>query len=61
MWKSAIFSLTAATSYKKFDDVSGDPESIVKQQLAASARKSFADLRTAHLADHQALFRRVTD
>ena len=52
--------ITAATSYRKYDDVSGDPESIVKQQLAASARKSFADLHAAHLADYQALFRRVT-
>ena len=52
--------ITAATSYKKFDDVSGDPESIVKQQLAAAARKTFAKLRAAHLADYQALFRRVT-
>jgi alpha-L-fucosidase 2 len=52
--------ITAATSYRKFDDVGGDPESIVKKQLAASARKSFADLRAAHLADYQALFRRVT-
>ena len=52
--------IAAATSYKKFDDVSGDPESIVKQQLAAAAKKSFAELRAAHLADYQALFRRVT-
>jgi len=52
--------ITAATSYKKFDDVSGDPESIAKKQLAAAAKKSFAKLRAAHLADYQALFGRVT-
>ena len=51
---------TAATGYKKFDDVSGDPESIGKQHLAAAARKPFTKLRAAHLADYQALFRRVT-
>jgi len=51
--------ITAATSYKKFDDVSGDPESIVQRQLAAAERKSFDELHAAHLADYQALFRRV--
>ena len=57
---SVTFLITAATSFKKFDDVSGDPESIVKQQLAAASKKSFAKLRDAHLKDYQALFRRVT-
>jgi len=51
--------ITAATSYKRFDDVSGDPESVTKQQLAAAAKKSFAKLRAGHLADYQPLFRRV--
>jgi alpha-L-fucosidase 2 len=57
---SVTFLIAAATSYKKFDDVSGDPESLVKKQLAAAAKKSFAKLRDAHLKDYQALFRRVT-
>ena len=52
--------ITAATSYRKFDDVSGDPEGIAKNQLAAAAKKSFAGLREAHVKDFQALFRRVT-
>ncbi len=56
----ATLLITAATSFKQFDDVSGDPESIVKQQLVAAARKSFAGLRAAHIEDYQALFRRVT-
>jgi alpha-L-fucosidase 2 len=51
--------IAAATSYKKFDNISGDPESIVKQQLAAASSKSFAKLRAAHLKDYQALFHRV--
>jgi alpha-L-fucosidase 2 len=51
--------ITVATSYRRFDDVSGDPEVVVKQELAAAAKKSFAKLRQAHLADYQALFRRV--
>ena len=52
--------ITAATGYKRFDDVSGDPESTVKNRLAAAGNKSFAELRAAHLSDYQALFRRVT-
>ncbi len=52
--------ITAATSYRRFDDVTGDPEGIVKRQLAAAARKAFAELRAGHLADYQPLFRRVT-
>ncbi len=51
--------ITAATSYKRFGDVSGDPESASRQQLAAAAKKSFARLRARHLADYQALFHRV--
>ncbi len=56
----ATLLITAATSYKKFDDVSGDPESIVKQRLAAAAKKTLAKVRADHVANHQALFRRVT-
>lgn len=56
---SVTLLVAAATSFKKFDDVSGDPERIVKAQLAAAVRKSVAQLRADHVADHQALFRRV--
>lgn len=52
--------ITAATSYKRFDDVSGDPERLAKESLATAAGKSFAILRAAHLADFQPLFRRVS-
>jgi alpha-L-fucosidase 2 len=52
--------IAAATSFKRFDDVSGDPEAIVKKQIAAAAKKSFAKLRAAQLADYQTLFNRVS-
>ncbi|MBP7636636.1 MAG: glycoside hydrolase family 95 protein [Kiritimatiellae bacterium] len=55
-----ILLIAAATSYQRFDDVSGDPESIVAQQLAAAAKKSFARLRSDHVEKHRALFGRVT-
>ncbi|HSA01497.1 MAG TPA: glycoside hydrolase family 95 protein, partial [Candidatus Paceibacterota bacterium] len=58
--REVLLLTTAATSYRRFDDVNSDPEGLVKQQLAAAARKSFAQLRDAQRKDHQALFRRVS-
>jgi alpha-L-fucosidase 2 len=56
---SATLFIAAATSYKNYKDVSGDPEAIVKKQIRAAAKKSFDDLLKAHVAEHQRLFRRV--
>ncbi len=56
---SATLLIAIATSYRTFDDVSGDPVALTGRELAAAARKSYADLRAAHVADHQRLFRRV--
>jgi alpha-L-fucosidase 2 len=47
------------TSYVNYQDVSGDPVASVRQRTTAAARKPFATLRTAHLRDHRALFRRL--
>jgi alpha-L-fucosidase 2 len=61
--------LAAATSYRNYHDVNGDPESIVKKQMATSLVKpvdhrvskgNWSDaLLPAHIAAHQKLFRRV--
>lgn len=51
--------LGAATSYLNFEDTSGDPAQRCAEVLAVAAAKSPADLYQAHVADHQALFRRV--
>ncbi len=56
---SATLLMAAATSYKSFQDVSGDPEAIVKKQLAAASKKNFDRLLSAHVKEHQQLFRRV--
>lgn len=56
----ALLLVTAATSYKNFADVSGDPSAPATQRLTAAALKSFDQLRARHLADYQPLFRRVT-
>ena len=55
-----IILIAAATSYKSYDDVSGDPESVVKKQIANANTRAFDEMRATHLKDFQTLFRRVT-
>ena len=52
--------IAAATSYRRFDDVSGDPAAIVAAQIANASRKSFARLAADHTAEHRRLFHRVS-
>ncbi len=56
---SATLLIAAATSYKNYQDVSGDPEAIVKKQLSSAGKKTFNQLLATHIAEHQRLFRRV--
>jgi alpha-L-fucosidase 2 len=56
---SATLVIAAATSYKNYHDVSGDPEAITKKQLSAAGKKNFDSLLADHIAAHQKLFRRV--
>jgi alpha-L-fucosidase 2 len=52
----AVLLLTAInTNYRN-----GDAEALCKAQLNAASGKSYEQLRDAHAADHQRLFRRVT-
>ncbi len=65
---SVTLLIAAATSYKNYHDVSGDPEAIAKNQIAGAYYKwwcgHIADCRDTTLADHiaahQKLFRRVS-
>src|SRR6185437_9547382 len=57
---SATILIAAATSYRNFEDVSGNPETIVKGQIAGAAAKGFKHLLAAHVREHQRLFRRVS-
>jgi alpha-L-fucosidase 2 len=54
-----VLLITAATSYRRYDDVGGDPEAITGRQLAAAQQRSYEELRAAHVTEHQRLFRRV--
>jgi alpha-L-fucosidase 2 len=55
-----VLRIAAATSFKRFDDVSGDPGLITKSLIAEASGKPFSKLAADHLADYQPLFRRVT-
>ncbi|MGA2617292.1 MAG: glycoside hydrolase family 95 protein [Thermoguttaceae bacterium] len=57
---SATLLIAAATSYKSFKDVSGDPAALTQAYLAKATRKPFDILRQNHVAEHQRLFRRVS-
>ncbi|MFT3781070.1 MAG: glycoside hydrolase N-terminal domain-containing protein [Nibricoccus sp.] len=51
--------VTAATSFKNFKDVSGDPEAAATATMQAASSRSYDDLLARHQADHRALFRRA--
>jgi alpha-L-fucosidase 2 len=54
-----VLLITAATSYRRYDDVGGDPEAVTRRQLAAAQQRGYEELRAAHVTEHQRLFRRV--
>ncbi|MGC3956444.1 MAG: glycoside hydrolase family 95 protein [Verrucomicrobiota bacterium] len=57
---AATLILSAATSYKNFQDVSGDPTVACEQMLAGARKKNYLKLRAAHVVDHRNLFQRVS-
>lgn len=57
---SATLILTGATNFRNYKDVSADPAARNDAVLAAVRSQSFEQLRDAHLADYQRLFRRVS-
>jgi alpha-L-fucosidase 2 len=52
--------LAAATSFRSYSDVSGDPGAITQSQIEAATRKPFPLLRKVHVTDYQRFFRRVS-
>jgi alpha-L-fucosidase 2 len=57
---SVTLILVAATSFKGFQDVNGDPAAVCARTLLDVQMESWASLRTAHIQDHQKLFRRAS-
>lgn len=56
---AATFVLAGATNFVNYRDVSGDPTSRNDVTMRNVRGRSFEQLRQLHVADHQALFRRV--
>ena len=56
---SATLLIAAATSYKSYRDISGDPEILPKVHLSGACKKPFQKLRSDHIREHQRLFNRV--
>ena len=56
---SATLVLAAATSFRSYKDIGGDPEAMCRRTIKAVERKSYEALRKAHVADHRRLLRRV--
>jgi alpha-L-fucosidase 2 len=51
--------ISAATSYRHYDDVGGDPHAINAARLTAAADKGYDRLLADHQAEYRRLFRRV--
>lgn len=52
--------IAIATSYRSYEDISGDAAALADRHLGAAAGKSYDRLRRAHLADYRKLYRRVS-
>ncbi len=50
----------AATSFRRYNDVGGDPVAAVGARLAAAAARPLSDMQAAHEAEHRRLYRRMT-
>ena len=56
---SVTIIVDAATSFRRFDDVSGDPDALVADRLDRAAGKPYERLRSDHVAGHRRLFDRL--
>ena len=56
---SVTLLFSAATSFKNYKDVGGDPSLLVKEHIATASAKDYTSLREAHLTDYRKYFRRV--
>lgn len=52
-----VILLDAATSFRRYDDVSGDPDGTISARLSKASTRSHEIMRRDHMAEHQKLFR----
>jgi alpha-L-fucosidase 2 len=58
--EEVVLLVAAATSFVNYKDVSADPDARVNAAMTAASDRSFDAMRSAHVAEHQRLFRRVS-
>ena len=56
---SVLITIAAATSYRTYKDITGDPRSLTVSHLSRARQKPVATLRSLHVREHQRLFHRV--
>ena len=56
---SAVLLIAAATSYRSYKDVTGDPRVLASDHLKSARDKPIATLRAQHVREHHRLFHRV--
>lgn len=52
----ATFYLTAATNFKSYKDVSGNPEALCRQAIQQLGTKTYAGIKAVHVADYHRYF-----
>ncbi|MFF5225142.1 glycoside hydrolase N-terminal domain-containing protein [Dactylosporangium sp. NPDC000521] len=57
---SVTLLISIGSSYVNYRDVSGDHQGIARRNLDAARTRSYDDLRSRHVAEHQRLFARTT-
>jgi alpha-L-fucosidase 2 len=57
---TATLLIAVATSYRSYNDVSGDPAALCSQTLERARTRTFAKLRSDHIAEHQRIFHRLS-
>lgn len=58
--ETVVLLIAAATSYRSFQDVSGDPAAKTRRAISGASAKGWDSLLTDHIREHRRLFRKVT-
>jgi len=57
---SVVLLFVAATNFKHYDDIGGDPEKLAREYMDSVADRTYDRLLARHIAGHQKLFQRVS-
>ncbi len=57
---SVTLLIAMATSYKRYDDITGDPASLTRTAIEKAAPRPYDAMLADHIAEHRRLFRRVS-